>query len=218
VEKNMRVRVKFCGITSSGDAEKAARSGADALGFVFFKESPRYVTPKDAELIVKDLPPFITSVGVFVNEDIGFIEESVERCGLSAVQLHGDEDVNYCLRFKGLRFKGVKLIKAIRVKDKESLSAIEECPADAFLLDTYKGSVYGGTGEVFDRTLAVLAKEYGRQLIVSGGLNPDNVYKVIKEIRPYGVDVSSGIESSPGKKNVELMEEFIKEVRRAEKQ
>lgn len=213
----MRVRVKFCGITSSGDGEKAVAAGADALGFVFFKESPRYIAPKDAERIIKDLPPFVSATGVFVNEDLGFIEECVERCGLVAVQLHGDEDVKYCLRFKSGKFKGIKLIKAIRVKDKESLNALEECPADAFLLDAYKSSVYGGTGKGFDRTLAVLAKEYERQLIISGGLNPDNVYDVIKEIGPYGVDVSSGIESSPGKKNVELMEEFIKQVRRAEK-
>lgn len=211
-----KVRVKFCGITSMGDAEKAVLSGADALGFVFFKESPRYVSPKDAEVIINGIPPYISAVGVFVNEDPGFIEECIEVCGLNAVQLHGDEDVKYCSRFKGLRLKGIKLIKAIRVKDRDSLFSIEECPADAILLDAYSSSVYGGTGKGFDRSLALLAKEYGKQLIISGGLSPDNVYDIIKEVRPYGVDVSSGIESSPGKKNVELMEEFIKEVRRAE--
>lgn len=213
----MRVRVKFCGITSSKDAKNAVLAGADAVGFVFFKESPRYVTPEKAESIIKALPPFITAVGIFVNEDLGFIEECVERCGLNAVQLHGDEDVKYCMNFKNLRFKDVKLIKAIRIKDEQSLRSIEECPADAFLLDTYKSNVYGGTGKGFDRGLAVLAKEYGRCLIVAGGLNPDNVYDVIKEAAPYGVDASSGIESSLGKKSMELMEEFMKEVRRAEK-
>lgn len=213
----MRVRVKFCGITSAEDAKKGILAGADALGFVFFKESPRYVTQEYAEAIIKDIPPFVTSVGVFVNEDLGFIEECVERCGLDAVQLHGDEDVKYCLNFKGLKFKGVSLIKAIRIKDKESLRSIEDCPSDAILLDAYKSNVYGGTGKGFDRSLAVLAKEYGRRLIISGGLTPDNVYSVIKEISPYGVDVSSGVESKPGKKNMELMEEFIREVRRAEK-
>ncbi|MDP8230976.1 MAG: phosphoribosylanthranilate isomerase [Candidatus Gorgyraea atricola] len=212
----IRVRVKFCGITSARDAEKAVAVGADALGFVFFKESPRYISPKDAGDIIRRLPPYVSAVGVFVNEDLGFIEECVERYGLNAVQLHGDEDVKYCLGFKSLRFKGIKLIKAIRVKDKESLDSIEECPADAFLLDAYISSVYGGTGKGFDRTLAVLAKEYDRRIIISGGLTSDNVYDIVKEIRPYAVDVSSGIESSPGKKNVELMEEFIKEVRRAE--
>jgi len=212
-----RVRVKFCGITSKEDAEKAVLAGADGLGFVFFKESPRYVTAEGAEGIIREIPPLVNAVGVFVNEDLGFIEECVERCGLNAAQLHGDEDVEYCLKFKALRFKDVKLIKAIRVKDKESLRSIEECPADAILLDTYRSNVYGGTGKGFDRTLAVLAKEYGRHLIIAGGLNSDNVYDIIREVRPYGVDVSSGIESSPGKKNLELMEEFIKEVRRAEK-
>lgn len=213
----IRTRVKFCGIASVEDAKKGVSVGADALGFVFFKESPRYIKQEKAEAIIRGLPPFITAVGIFVNEDLGFIEECTERCGLNAVQLHGDEDPKYCFEFKALRFKDVKLIKAVRIKGKESLSAIEECPADAILLDTYRDEMYGGTGRVFDRTLAVLAKEYGRPLIVAGGLNPDNVYDVIEEIRPYGVDVSSGIESSPGKKNVELMEEFIKEVHRADR-
>lgn len=212
----MRVRVKFCGITSATDAGKAALVGADALGFVFFKESPRYVTPKDAERIIKNVPPFISTVGIFVNDDLGFIEECVEGCGLSAVQLHGDEDTRYCVAFKNLKFKGVSLIKAIRIKDRESLSLIEECPADAFLLDAYESNVYGGTGKGFDRMLAIVAKEYGRRIIVAGGLTPDNVRNVIKEIGPYAVDVSSGIESSPGKKNLELMEEFMREVRKAE--
>lgn len=212
----MRTRVKFCGITSSGDAEKAILAGADAVGFVFFKDSPRYVTPEQASAIIKGMPLFVSTVGIFVNEELGFIEECVQSCGLGAVQLHGDESVQYCFEFRNLQFKGVKLIKAIRVKDKDSLSSIEECHADAFLLDTYKSSVYGGTGTGFDRTLAILAKEYGRRIIIAGGLNPDNVYDIIKEIRPYGVDVSSGIESSPGKKNIELMEEFMREVRRTE--
>ena len=121
----MTVRVKFCGITSLTDAGKAVSIGADALGFVFFKESPRYIAPKNVEIIVQALPPFVTSVGVFVNEDVGFIEECVERCGLDAVQLHGDEDIGYCLKFKSLKFKSVKLIKAIRIKDRESLGIIE---------------------------------------------------------------------------------------------
>lgn len=213
-----RVRVKFCGITSSGDAEKAIEAGADSLGFVFFKDSQRYITPEYAEAIIKTLPPFVTGVGVFVNEDLRFIEECVEKCGLSAVQLHGDESPEYCLRFKNLNMRGVKLIKGIRVKDEESIRSIEDCNADAILLDSYKAGLYGGTGKVFDPSLAILAKEYDRRLIISGGLNPDNIREIIKEIKPYGVDASSGIESSPGKKNVELMEEFIREVRIAENQ
>ncbi|MBU4312465.1 MAG: phosphoribosylanthranilate isomerase [Candidatus Omnitrophica bacterium] len=212
----IRVRVKFCGITSAADAEKAVEAGADALGFVFFKESPRYVTPEDAERIIRDLPPFISKVGIFVNDDLAFIEECVTRRGLNTVQLHGDEDTRYCVAFKDMKLKGVSLIKAIRVKDRESLSLIEECPADAFLLDAYKSNVYGGTGKGFDRTLAIVAGEYCRRIIVAGGLTPDNVYDLIKETRPYAVDVSSGIESSPGRKNVELMEEFMGEVRRTE--
>jgi len=212
----MRVRVKFCGITSAEDANNAVLVGADAIGLVFFKDSPRYVSLEKAEVITRNIPPFITVVGIFVNEDLRFIEECVERLGLNAVQLHGDEDVEYCLKFKSLRFKGVKLIKAIRIKNRESLAFIENCPADAFLLDTYKSSAYGGTGQGFDRSIAVLAKEYNRRLIISGGLTPRNVYEAVKKITPYAVDVSSGIESSPGKKNIELMEQFMKEVNRAE--
>ncbi|MFH1478172.1 MAG: phosphoribosylanthranilate isomerase [Candidatus Omnitrophota bacterium] len=208
------VRVKFCGITSIEDGLNAVTVGADALGFVFYKKSPRYVTLEQAEKIIKSIPPFVSSVGIFVNEDLESISEAIERCGLNTVQLHGDEDVKYCSNFKNLRFKDVKLIKAIRVSNKESLHAIEDCPADAILLDTFKKDAYGGTGKAFDRALAVLAKEYGRHLIMSGGLNPENVYDVIKETAPYAVDVSSGIESSPGKKNLELMEMFIREVRR----
>ena len=212
----MRVRVKFCGITSTEDRDGAVKAGADAVGLVFFKDSPRFVTLEMAEIITKDMPPFVSAVGVFVNEKLEFVEECIERCGLNAVQIHGDEDVKYCLRFKGLKLKGVKLIKGIRVKDWKSLAAIEDCPADAIILDAYKKGLYGGTGEGFDRSLAAIANEYGRNIIISGGLNPDNVYKIIKEVRPYGVDVSSGIESSPGKKNIELMERFIEEVRQAE--
>ncbi|MDO8602557.1 MAG: phosphoribosylanthranilate isomerase [Candidatus Omnitrophota bacterium] len=214
----MRVRVKFCGITSVEDRDSAISAGADAIGIVFFKDSPRFVPLERAEIIVKDLPPFISAVGVFVNEDLRFIEECVERCSLNAVQIHGDEDVQYCLKFKGLKLRGVKLIKAIRVKDWESLAAIEDCPADAFILDAYKKGLYGGTGKGFDPSLATIANEYGRNIIISGGLNPDNVYSIIKEAKPYGVDVSSGIESSPGKKNIELMERFTVEVRLAEQE
>ncbi|MDP2921230.1 MAG: phosphoribosylanthranilate isomerase [Candidatus Omnitrophota bacterium] len=213
----MRIRVKFCGITSIEDRDDAVKSGADAIGLVFFKDSPRSVTIEKAVEILEDIPPFVSVVGVFVNEDMEFIEECVERLGLNAVQLHGDEDVKYCLKFKNLKFiKGVKLIKAIRVRDRESLAVIEDCPADAILLDAYRKDMYGGTSKGFDRSLAIIAKEYGKNLIISGGLTPDNVYEIIKEVKPYGVDVSSGIESSPGKKNLELMEQFIQEVRRIE--
>ena len=213
-----RFRVKFCGISSAEDAKRAISVAPDALGFVFFEDSPRYVTPETAEAIIKNIPPFISAVGIFVNEDLRFIEECVYRCGLRAVQLHGDENPNYCSDFKKVGFKGIKLIKAVRVKDEESLRSIESCPADAILLDAYRSNVYGGTGKGFDRTLAFLAKEYGRRIIVAGGLNSDNVYDIIEEIKPYGVDVSSGIESSPGVKNLELMEQFILEVRKAEKE
>ena len=211
----MRIRVKFCGITSIEDRDSAIISGADAIGIVFFKDSPRFVALEKAERITKNIPPFVSVTGVFVNEKLEFIEECVERCRLDTVQIHGDEDAKYCLDFKRGNLKNVKLIKSIRVKGRESLAEIENCPADAILLDSYKKDFYGGTGEAIDLSLAVIAKEYGKNIIMSGGLNPDNVYEVITKIKPYGVDVSSGIESSPGNKNIELMEEFMKEVARA---
>ena len=214
----MRIRVKFCGITSIEDRDSAIIAGADAIGLVFFKDSPRFVSLEKAESITRDVPPFMSAVGVFVNEDLEFIEECIERCNLNAVQLHGDEDADYCLKFRSRNFNGVKLIKSIRVKDKRSIASIENCPSDAILLDAYKKEIYGGTGESFDMSLAIIAKEYGKNIIMSGGLNPDNVYEIIKKVKPYGVDVSSGIESSPGRKNMELMEEFMKEVNRAEKE
>ena len=144
----MKVRVKFCGITSVEDRRSAIKAGADAIGLVFFKDSPRFVALEKAELIAKDIPPFVSIVGVFVNEKLDFIEECVERCSLDAVQIHGDEDVNYCLKFKDLKLQGVKLIKGLRARDRESLSVIEDCPADAILLDAYKKDEYGGTGRI----------------------------------------------------------------------
>jgi len=212
----MRIRVKFCGITSVEDRDSAIMAGADAIGLVFFKDSPRFVPLEEAERVAGNIPPFISAVGIFVNEKLDFIEECVERCNLNAVQLHGDEDIDYCLRFKNLKLKGVKLIKGIRIKSRESLAIIENCPSDAIILDAYKKGLYGGTGEGFDYSLAIIAKEYGKNVIISGGLKPDNVYNIIKEVKPYGVDVSSGIESSPGKKNIELMERFIEQVRLTE--
>jgi phosphoribosylanthranilate isomerase len=214
----MKIRVKFCGITSIEDRNRAIAAGADAIGIVFFKDSPRFVALEKAERIIKNIPPFVSAVGVFVNEKPEFIEECVERCSLDAVQIHGDEDTNYCLSLKRGNLKNVKLIKSIRVRDRESLVEIENCPADAIILDAYKKELYGGTGESFDRSLAIIAKEYGKSIIISGGLNHGNVREIVKEIKPYAVDVSSGIESSPGKKNIELMERFITEVRLAEQE
>jgi len=211
----MSIKVKFCGITSLGDAQKAVLSGVNALGFVFFKNSRRCIDRENAKFIIENLPPFIASVGVFVNEDIEYIKECVELCGLSVIQLHGDEDVKYALKLKGLGLK-VKLIKAIRVKDEESLKVINKYPVDAILLDSYTEGFYGGTGVTFDKSLIALAINYGRPIVLSGGLNADNVYDRIKDATPYAVDVSSGIESAPGKKDFALMQKFMAQVRRFE--
>lgn len=212
----MKIWAKFCGITSIEDADSAASLRPDALGFVFFKKSPRFITLQKASRIIRNIPSSIDTVGVFVNEDLAFIKECAEKCSLRAVQLHGDEDTEYCQRFKDLGLKNVKTIKAIRVKDKKSLGSIERFPVDAVLLDAYSDDLYGGTGKRFNSDLALEAKKYGKPIIISGGLDPENVYDVITKVRPYGVDVSSGIESGPGKKDLDLMQKFMKEIRRAE--
>lgn len=196
------VKVKICGITNAEDALWAVECGADALGFVFYNKSPRYVKPEKVKTIISSLPPFITTVGVFVNEDFNEIRDIVFNTGLSAVQLHGDEIPSYCMLIEG------KVIKAIRVKNKQSIERIKKYDVDAFLLDSFDNKTYGGSGMSFDWELAVKAKQFGR-IIVAGGLTARNVFEAVEKVIPYGVDVSSGVEKSPGIKDREKVREFI---------
>lgn len=200
-------KIKICGITNTEDALAAATYGADALGFVFYKGSPRYISPETAREIVSHLPPFVTTVGVFVNETGEMMKEVMELAGINVLQLHGDDPPQAC---------GVwpKVIKAFRVKDFVDLKPLEVCRVSAFLLDTYAPETYGGTGLVFNWDIAVEAKRYGH-VILSGGLTPDNVEKAIRWVKPYAVDVSSGIEASKGKKDLKKMRAFIDNARRA---
>jgi phosphoribosylanthranilate isomerase len=202
-----RVKVKVCGTTRLKDALLAVECGADAIGFIFYKKSPRYVTAKTAEKICSKLPPFIHRVGVFVNETADKINRIADRCGLDAVQLHGDESPAFCKKIKR------RVIKAVRVKDAASLKEMSRYAVDAFLLDTYKEHQWGGTGKVFDWELATRAKKYG-PLILAGGLNPRNVKEAIQKVQPYGVDVSSGVEQSPGKRDPKKVKAFLKAVRK----
>ena len=205
-KSNPRVKVKVCGTTRLKDAQLAVDCGADAIGFIFYKKSPRCVTVKTAKEICSKLPPFVHRVGVFVNETADTINRIAERCGLDAVQLHGDESPAFCKKIKR------RVIKAVRVKDSGSLRGLSRYPVDGYLLDTYKEDQWGGTGKVFDWELAIRAKNYG-PVILAGGLNARNVKAAVKKVQPYGVDVSSGVEQSPGKKDPKKVKAFLKAVR-----
>lgn len=204
----MGIRVKICGITSMEDASAAFEGGADAVGFIFYRKSPRYITPLAASRIVAGLGPFITTVGVFVNESPDGIKAAISASGIDCVQLHGEEGPGECIGY------GVDVIKAVRVRDSSDIERLRDFPVSAYLLDTYREGMHGGTGEAFDWEIAVEAKRSGR-VILSGGLDPDNVGEAVRSVRPYAVDVSSGVESAPGMKDPDKVLRFIKEARAA---
>jgi phosphoribosylanthranilate isomerase len=204
------VRVKICGITNLDDAAAAASFGADALGFIFWEKSPRHIKAEAAARIISELPPFITKVGVFVNETLDNIRRTVE-IGLDCVQLHGDETVEFASLVR--EATGLNIIKAVRIKDARDIEGIERYRASAYLLDTFKPGARGGTGERFDWDIAIEAKGKGR-IILSGGINPDNVSDAVEKVKPYAVDVGSGVELRPGKKDHEKIKSFIEKVKR----
>ncbi|MBI2193838.1 MAG: phosphoribosylanthranilate isomerase [Planctomycetes bacterium] len=199
-------RVKVCGITRAEDALLAAEFGAAAIGLIF-AESKRQVTPDAAADIVRQLPPFVTPVGVFVNERPEEIRRLAERCGLGAVQLHGDETPDDLRALAGL-----KTIKVVRVRDRSSLEGLAEYPASAFLLDTYSAEARGGTGQTFDWQ-ATRGIRFPAPVILSGGLHAENVARAIEQVQPHAVDVSSGVESAPGIKDPGLLRRFFEAVR-----
>jgi len=202
-----QTRVKICGITNLEDALKATELGADALGFIFYRKSPRYISPKTAGPIIRELPPFITPVGVFVDEELHKVASTAAETGIRSVQLHGSEPPEYCEQL------GLKAIKAIRVKDRADINRLKSYNVSAYLLDTFKEGVQGGTGETFDWEIAIEAKALGR-VILSGGLNPENVREALEKVRPYAVDASSGLEERPGKKDHARLEKFMEQIRK----
>jgi len=203
------VKVKICGITESEDAAIAIKLGVDCLGFIF-ASSPRQISAEKARHIIRSLPPFVKTVGVFVNEEADAIREHINYCGLDLIQLHGDESPEFC------RDLMPYTIKAVRIKDDSNLQTCRSYQGNirALLLDTYAKDKVGGTGKTFDWRLAIKIKETGMPVILSGGLSPSNIVAAIRAVRPYAVDVNSGIEERPGKKNHALMEELMEKIKK----
>jgi phosphoribosylanthranilate isomerase len=205
----MSVIVKICGLTNVADALVAAYAGADALGFVFYAPSPRSVSIEAAAEIARELPPAIVKVGVFVDAPQDFVIRAARSCALNLLQFHGQESPDYCLQF------GLMSMKAFRIRDEASLGALGAYPTDAWLLDTYAADKAGGTGETFNWDLAVQALGFGRPIFLAGGLTPSNVAEAVRRVQPYGVDVSSGVEAAPGRKDHARVRDFIQAAKAA---
>lgn len=199
------VKVKICGITNYDDAVAAMDMGADLLGFNFYPDSPRYVTPAQATDIINKLPGFMDTAGVFVNASIERIHETIAVCHLDWVQLHGDEDPDFC---RSLFSHNVKTMKAIRVKDQTDIERADSFFTDAVLLDAFDPDKYGGTGLTFDWNVI---GHISKRVFLAGGINPDNAAEAVK-LGVYGIDVCSGIEARPGKKDHGKMKKLFENI------
>jgi phosphoribosylanthranilate isomerase len=197
--------VKVCGITNLEDALAAVEAGADALGFNFYRRSPRYIVPDEARRIIEQLPSTVMSVGVFVNEgEPQAVARIADLAGLNAIQLHGDETPSYCRALRGL-FR----IKALRASRDFRPETVREYETDAILLDAYTKEARGGTGQIVDWDVARRVRELVPQLFLAGGLSPENVAGAIAAVRPYAVDACSSLESAPGRKDNGRVRAFI---------
>ena len=206
-----RTRVKICGMSDPFEIQKAVEAGVDALGFIFVKKSPRFIDPEEAKALIAELPPFVDAVGVFVNEDPAVVGEIANFCGLTVVQLHGQEPPEYCETIPG------RVIKAFQVSagmGPEVLAPYNDV-VWGFLLDTYHKEMAGGTGETFDWSL-VEKLNPAKPLILAGGLNVENVADAINQVHPFAVDVNSGIEISPGRKEPAKIEALLRQVAQAD--
>ena len=199
----MSVTVKICGITSEADALAAAEAGADAIGLMFYEDSPRHVTLEQAKAISAALPQHVKRVGVFVNAEEAFVHQALTECMLNILQFHGDETPEECSRYP------VMTLKAFRVQGEETLAQLEAYPSAGYLLDAYVKDALGGTGATFNWDLAVRAQEFGKPIFLAGGLTPENVVEAVRKVQPFGVDVSSGVEIEPGRKDAEQMRTFV---------
>ncbi len=205
----MDTRIKICGITSVADGQAAAEAGADMIGLMFYEKSPRHVSLSVATEISRSLSPFVVKVGVFANPSEDLVLRAISECGVTMLQFHGDEPPAFCTRF------GVMSMKAFRIKNAESLAALPLYATDAYLLDAYSPEALGGTGEKFNWELAIEAQKLGKPIFLAGGLTPENVADAVRRVQPFGVDVSSGVESAPGKKDHTKVKAFIQAVRSA---
>jgi phosphoribosylanthranilate isomerase len=203
----MSVKVKICGITSVADGVAAAEAGADMIGLMFYERSPRHISLATAAEISRALSPFIVKVGVFVNPDEDTVMRAIGDCGVSLLQFHGEETPEFCTQF------GAMSMKAFRVRDAGSLLALPNYPTDAYLLDAYSPDAHGGTGAKFNWDLALEAKNHGKPIFLAGGLTPENVGEAVRKVQPFGVDVSSGVESAPGQKDHTKVRAFVQAVR-----
>ena len=199
----MSVKVKICGITSVADGIAAAAAGADMIGLMFYERSPRHISLPVAIEIARALPPHVMKVGVFVNPSPEVVQRAITECGVGLLQFHGDEPPEFCTQF------GVMSLKAFRIRDDTSLAALPGYPTDAWLLDAFSPDALGGTGEKFNWELALEAKKLGRPIFLAGGLTPENVAEAVRRVQPFAVDVSSGVESAPGKKDPAKVRAFI---------
>lgn len=199
----MSVKVKICGITSVGDCLAAATAGADMIGLMFYERSPRHVAWDTAAAIAGALPPHVLKVGVFVEPSVETVQRAIAECGVSLLQFHGDEPPEFCTQF------GVMSLKAFQIRDTDSLAALPGYRTDAWLLDAFSPDARGGTGEQFNWELALEAKKLGRPIFLAGGLTPENVAEAVRQVQPFAVDVSSGVESAPGKKDPAKVRTFI---------
>lgn len=212
-----RTRIKVCGITTIEDAEEAIRCGVDGIGFIFAEKSPRYISPDKAKEIVANLPPFIHVVGVFVDADPVEVQEIIDYCGLTHVQLHGSEDVEYCTKLSQDAASPCRVIKAFRVGPHSKPGDFQpyENSVKGYLLDTFVDGQEGGTGRVFNWSV-VDSLDIQQPIFLAGGLTPENIAEAIKTVRPFAVDVNSGVEDEPGKKNYQKIQEMVDQVRKAD--
>ena len=202
--------MKICGITNVADAVASVDAGADALGFMFFENSKRNVSPALAAEIIRELPPFASKVGVFVNATRDVICRTIEQTGIDTLQFHGDETAAFCSEFAPM-----KVIKAFRIRDAASLHECSNYRDQAWLLDSFVEGIHGGTGVAFNWDVAVEATRRSRMVVLAGGLKVETVAEAVRRVRPFAVDVSSGVESIPGKKDHAKVRDFIAAVRSA---
>ncbi|MEW6426730.1 MAG: phosphoribosylanthranilate isomerase [Thermodesulfobacteriota bacterium] len=209
-----RTRIKICGICEMSDARVAVEAGVDALGFIFAPASPRRIDPEKARDIIASLPPFVDAVGVFMDEELAHVEEIVQFCGLTTVQLHGSESPEYCNELD------CRVMKAFRISaERLDSGEVDFGPyygaVEGFLLDTYHRQMAGGTGQPFDWRLLERVKPAG-PVILAGGLTPENVATAIQLVRPFAVDANSGVEEAPGRKGHDAIRRLVRAVRQAD--